>query len=235
MWHPDTPTEYRNQIITGDMYELSKAIPDNSIDIIFTDPPYPQEFRYTYDHLAEVAGRVLKPGAPCFVYSGNDGVPYVINALSKHLKYRATISLNHSTANMVWQSRFVAGWKPIFLFHKGKWPSDAPIVFGKFSPKGADKRYHGWGQSSEEAMHYIRHHSKPGDVLLEPFTGGGATLEAAAKLGRNFIGMDVDPSAANTARKRLNTIEHGVYAEQMELPVIEQLSYLTEFEEVVNG
>lgn len=235
MWHPDIPDQYKNQILTGDMYELCKAIPDNSIDIIFTDPPYPEKFRYTYDQLAEVAARVLKPGAPCFVYSGNDGIPYVVSTLSRHLKYRATISLNHKEANMVWQSRFIAGWKPIFVYHKGDWAKDAPIIFGKISPQSSDKRYHEWGQSCEEPLHYIRYHSKPGDVVLEPFCGGGATIEAAVKLGRNFIAMELVPKTANIARRRINTVASGVYMEQMELPVVEQLSFLTEFEEVVNG
>lgn len=226
MWHPDIPEEHRNKIVVGDMYELSRQLPDNCVDIIFTDPPYPQEFRYTYDYLAEVAARVLKPGAPCFVYSGNDGVPYVINALAKHLKYRATISLDHKGGhNMVWQARFIAGWKPIFVFHKGSWRKDAPIIFGKCST-GGDKRYHVWGQGSEEAVHYLKYHSKPGDVVFEPFTGGGTTPEAAMKLGRNFIAYEIDPGAANIAINRLSTVESGIYMEQMELPVIKQLSYL---------
>jgi hypothetical protein len=32
-----------NSIVTGDCRELSRAIPDHSIDLIFTDPPYLKE------------------------------------------------------------------------------------------------------------------------------------------------------------------------------------------------
>ena len=35
-----------NSIITGDARELSKAIPDASVDLIFTDPPYNVGFLY---------------------------------------------------------------------------------------------------------------------------------------------------------------------------------------------
>ena len=60
-----------NEIYTGDMLELSKSIPDNSIDLIFTDPPYPYEFIQTYSWLSEVAARVLKNNSLCFAYAGN--------------------------------------------------------------------------------------------------------------------------------------------------------------------
>ena len=41
-----------------------KALPlrDNSIDLIWTDPPYPKEYLYCYDWLAKESVRVLKPG-----------------------------------------------------------------------------------------------------------------------------------------------------------------------------
>ena len=42
-WHPDIPLEYRNQIVTGDARELAKRIPDESIDLIFTSPPFKDE------------------------------------------------------------------------------------------------------------------------------------------------------------------------------------------------
>jgi len=34
------PKDFINQIITGDCLEVMKGIPDNSIDLVLTDPPY---------------------------------------------------------------------------------------------------------------------------------------------------------------------------------------------------
>ena len=34
------PQDFINKIICGDAFELIKKIPDNSIDVILTDPPY---------------------------------------------------------------------------------------------------------------------------------------------------------------------------------------------------
>lgn len=54
-----------NQIITGDARELAKQIPDESVDMVFTDPVYENIDDYRW--LAETAARVLKPGGACLV------------------------------------------------------------------------------------------------------------------------------------------------------------------------
>lgn len=53
----------------------------------------------------------------------------------------------------------------------------------------------------------IETYSKPGDVLLDPFCGSGTLAVEAAVLGRNSLGVDVDPVAVFVSRvktKRLN-------------------------------
>ena len=57
-WHPDIPEEYRNKIVTGDARVLAERIPDESIDLIFTDPVYDRIDDYRW--LAETAARVLR-------------------------------------------------------------------------------------------------------------------------------------------------------------------------------
>jgi DNA modification methylase len=46
----------------------------------------------------------------------------------------------------------------------------------------------------------IRMFSVRGDTVLDPFAGTGTTLWAAHELGRNAIGVDVDPAAAGALR-----------------------------------
>ena len=43
------------------------------------------------------------------------------------------------------------------------------------------------------AAHFIRLHSEPGDVVLDPFMGGNSTGEAAIREGRKFVGIEIDP------------------------------------------
>lgn len=45
--------------------------------------------------------------------------------------------------------------------------------------------------------------SKPGDVVLDPFCGCGTTIEAAQRLGREWIGIDITHLAVKTIRERI--------------------------------
>jgi site-specific DNA-methyltransferase (adenine-specific) len=53
------------------------------------------------------------------------------------------------------------------------------------------------------AAHFIRLHSKPGDLVLDPFMGSGTTGVACLETGRNFIGIELDPVYFRMAKKRL--------------------------------
>jgi site-specific DNA-methyltransferase (adenine-specific) len=45
--------------------------------------------------------------------------------------------------------------------------------------------------------------SKPGTIVLDSFAGSGSTLIAAQKLGRQFIGIEIDPHWVNVATDKL--------------------------------
>lgn len=45
--------------------------------------------------------------------------------------------------------------------------------------------------------------SKPGDLVLDPFAGCGTTIEAAEKLGRRWIGIDITHLAVSVLRRRM--------------------------------
>lgn len=49
--------------------------------------------------------------------------------------------------------------------------------------------------------------SRPGDLVLDPFVGSGTTCVVAKKLGRRFIGVDLDEEYCMWGVKRLNMAE----------------------------
>ena len=48
--------------------------------------------------------------------------------------------------------------------------------------------------------------TKPGDVVLDPFAGTGSSGEAALRLGRRWIGIELDPKYAAIAARRVKEV-----------------------------
>ena len=55
----------------------------------------------------------------------------------------------------------------------------------------------------ELAAHFIKLHTQPGDVVLDPFMGEGSTGVAAVLLCRRFIGIELDAGYLDIARRRI--------------------------------
>lgn len=45
--------------------------------------------------------------------------------------------------------------------------------------------------------------TSPGDIVLDPFMGTGTVGVACKKLGRNFIGIELDKETFEIAKKRI--------------------------------
>ena len=54
---------------------------------------------------------------------------------------------------------------------------------------------------------FIENYTKSGDLIVDPFTGGGTTLLCAQKLGRSAIGYEIDPYWANIAEQQVNQLD----------------------------
>jgi DNA modification methylase len=201
-----------NEIITGDARELAKAIPDNSIDLIFTDPPYLKEFLPLYGWLAEEASRVLKPGGFLLTYVGNYWKYETMLQLGQHMSFFFDyVLLMPGDNSILWPRRTICRHKSIMAFVKGAGKPRCNVL-SVYNGTTADKRYHIWGQEEGAARYYIDCFSKPGETIWEPFCGGGTTTTVCKILGRQFIAFEIDPLAADIARKRLETVQPVLFA-----------------------
>jgi len=68
---------------------------------------------------------------------------------------------------------------------------------------GSQARQHPAPFPEELANRLIRMFSFVGDTILDPFVGSGTTMVAAAKAGRNSIGIEIDPTYFHLAQDRL--------------------------------
>lgn len=203
-WHPDTPAEYMNIITTADARELSARLPDESVDLIFTDPPYPKEYIDLYGWLAKTAARVLKPGGLCITLAGHIYLDEVIELMGKHLKWHWIGGMPNTLGSVgrVHPRQMMCAWKPVLWYSKGQARPHA-YIFDLFRGGGADKRYHVWGQPAVWCLYYIEKLTRPGAVVFDPFTGGGTVPAVCKMLGRNWVAFEIDPATAERARERV--------------------------------
>lgn len=185
---------------------LDEDIPAESVDVIITDPPYPADYIELFDTLGELAARVLKPGGSLIAMTGQRYLPQYLSLLGKHLKYHWTLAYHTpgGQAVQLWTEEVNTFWKPVLWFVKddrdARWVSD----FISTPVNANDKEHHKWGQSIPGMKAIVERFSNQGDVILDPFLGGGTTGLVAKQLKRKFIGVDVDEEAAKIAIKRIH-------------------------------
>jgi hypothetical protein len=205
-----------NEIYEGDARELAQSIPDASVDLIFTDPPYKKEFIPLYGWLCNEAMRVLKPGGfVCFIAASLYLDEIFALARGSGLTYYFKVeSLNRFDAPVIWPRKILNRSKPILMYTKGAGTIVVPNMSSVYSGQGPDKRFHAWGQDEGSARFIISYclgddeHDKykairPA-VLWEPFAGGGATLQACKALGVDYLAFELDPAAVEVSRARMN-------------------------------
>lgn len=174
--------------------DMHQHIEPASIDAIITDPPYPKEFLPVYDDLAAFADYALKPGGSLLVMVGQSYLPEIIEKLSKRLAYHWTAAYltPGGQAVQVWPKKVNTFWKPLLWFTKGEyagpWIGDVP----RSDTNDNEKQHHHWGQSESGMKDILERWSEPGQVVCDPFLGGGTTAVLAMRLKRKFVGCDVD-------------------------------------------
>ena len=182
----------KNKIICGDCLEVMKDIPDKSIDLVLTDPPYPDYYKEEYKYKDGILDGLKKFNCKQLIfwtakvdfpldYTGihiwdkrsNWGMAYeriFVRNADKNFRLYSYVSLkNKLVAQLA---------RDIFTKH----PSQKPI-------KLIEK--------------LINEYSKENDTILDPFLGSGTTALACQNLNRNFIGIEISPEYCKIAEDRL--------------------------------
>ena len=83
-----------------------------------------------------------------------------------------------------------------------------PLCTGEERLKGRDgKKLHPTQKPEALLARVILSSSRPGDTVLDPFSGTGTTGATAKRLGRQFIGIERDPAYAAAAEARISAVE----------------------------
>ena len=200
---------YQDEAVTiyhGDALDIAgDVIAPESADLIFTDPPYPQEFHYLYQWLAKEAVRVLKPTGFLIAYAGPYWKDVVMGYFNEQLQYFYDFILIHKgNTSILWPRKIISGYKSILCYHlKEKKPMPQTNVLGQWDGTGGDKRFHRWGQDEVTARYYVDVFSKEDDLVVDYFLGGGTTAIVCKRLHRRFLGFEKEEALCSLVRDRL--------------------------------
>jgi len=190
-------------IYHGDCRDILPHLP--KVDVLLTDPPYPQEFLQLYAPVFSLCDTVMSEQAISFVLCGQNNFPLVMQAFPLEWQYIwCCCFLVQGQRVPIWPKGISAGWKPLLVYgkkpHKFKhWKFDV------ITPMAGDaecKSYHHWGQD-EGSFRTIIHRFDLLGTILDPFMGSGTTLVAAKQLGRKAIGIEIEKKYCDIAIDRL--------------------------------
>jgi 16S rRNA G966 N2-methylase RsmD len=197
------------QLIQNDFVQASKKIPDNSIDLIFTDPPYDEKSLSLYKELAVIAIRVLKSGGSLVCYCGTYGIPQILEFMKEvGLTYYWIIAVKlQGSFARAWRKDVSIKWKPLLWHIKGETKFDTTeFISDHVESTNSDKISHDWQESTSEARHVISRLTLENHTVLDLMMGSGTTGIAALQLNRKFIGIEIDPNTFEIARSRINQV-----------------------------
>jgi DNA-binding CsgD family transcriptional regulator len=110
-----------SRLHVGDFRKLAHLIPDESAELVFTDPPYDRDAIPLYGAAALEAARILQPGGSMICYCGHHMLPEVLPVMIQHLKYFWIGAAVHDGGPMTRMKYYgiIAGFKPLIWLVKG--------------------------------------------------------------------------------------------------------------------
>lgn len=181
-------------------------------DLLITDPPYSTDVEdiaaFAQSWLPLALSKV-KPTGRAYVCIGaypEELAAYMAAAMPKQVlvwTYRNTLGPSPS-------HQYKLNWQAILYYQMPDAdPLNCPIMLEQFSvqeinaPDGRlGDRYHAWQKPMQLADQFIRHSTKPGDRVIDPFACTGTFLLSAASKGRIASGCDISEDNIKIALER---------------------------------
>jgi len=236
--HPDIAAvlsgESEGCVVTGDCLEIMADMPDGCVDAVVTDPPYDAKTHNGARYGFRATSSKI-PFAPLL-----DVSTVVASLLRVSLGWVvAFCSLEmYGDYKRAAENRWVrAGfWRrpngvPQFTGDRPGQPGEGIAIMHA----GGIKRWNGGGRHGFWVANIEQHgrvhptekplglmqslvadFTNPGDTIFDPHCGSGTTCVAAKKLGRRWIGIEIDPAYAEIARNRVKSTPRPLFTEAAE-------------------
>lgn len=231
---------FDNRIFCEDSRDYLNHLPDESIDLVVTDPPYKitsrgcsgttggmmktkesmkgNIFKHNAikmkDYIPQLF-RVLKEGTHCYLMTNHVNLVEMLNTAIESgfhfIKY-----LIWDKGNKIMGRAYMSQYEYILFFRKGPFKkinecgTSDLLSIPNKKTKENGKNLHDTEKPIELMKTLIRNSSQPGDRVLDPFMGIGSTAIAAKELGRTFLGNELDEVYHNICYRRLAETEFAL-------------------------
>jgi len=189
----------------GDAADILPQLPEESVEMVLTDPPYPKKYQGLFDLLGWESARLLVDTGSLISLCGHYQVPYVTQTITQYLRFWWALGMGQTHRRRmagVWLNIY---WKPAFWWVKRTRRLDLTSMLPNDFVKGSgpEKGRHEWQQALNWFIHYIENLTLPEETVLDPFAGSGTTLIAARELGRRSIGIELERWACDEIVSRI--------------------------------
>lgn len=219
-------------LMQGDCLERMKEIPDWSVDMILTDPPYNiarnNNFHTMgrtgidfgewdkgfdlYSYIKELP-RVLNKNGSVVIFNdwkniGNiayfaEELGFVIKDM---IRWEKSNPMPRNKDRRYITDYEVAVWltmpKAKWVFNKQCDTYDRPLIKGSLTPS-SEKTVHTTQKPVYLMEYLLKVHSNEQMTTLDPFMGSGTTGVACKNLNRKFVGIELDEGYFNIAKERI--------------------------------
>ena len=190
----------RPRIQLGNALQWVDEIPQ--YDLLLTDPPYSTDV----DDIKGFAAswlpaylKKMKPTGRAYVFIGS--YPHELKAYLNTCDVQDVLVWTYrNTLGPTPLNTYKRNWQAVLYFEgPDAGPLDCIEMVEQFSvqdvsaPDGRQAdRYHAWQKPLKLVERFVRHSTKPGDLVVDPFACTGSHLLAAASLGRKAIGCEIN-------------------------------------------
>lgn len=197
--------------------DCTKAHLKEKCDLLLTDPPYSTDVTDIEEFVDSWLYRTLegvKDTGFAYIFIGAypEEVKAYLNAkIPDHIRLEQILVWTYkNTLGQNPKDRYKLNYQNCLFYRGINAPMlDCPLTAEQWAvqeinaPDGRQgDRYHAWQKPMEIAERFIRHSTKEGDRVYDPFACTGTFLLAAAKLGRKAYGCEIDESNAKIAVER---------------------------------
>jgi len=185
-------------LIQGDCMKVLPKIPDRSIDLILTSPPFldkeVQGDYYTFlDRFLSEAKRISKV---ILMFNSSRRLVEICKRYSEDIAHV-----------LIWNKVFTKTafkYEPIFVMTEDKIFGRGRIYRDVLSYKVPINNKRHINENPVELYVELLKFFREAKTVLDPFLGSGTTMQACLEENRNCIGIERNPRYIETTKKRLN-------------------------------